>query len=527
MQNVQRVVIALLIVLSMVAQLPATAVAAEGPIEVLGCTNETAINFNVSATVDDGSCVYEPVEVMTAPAGMVDITDPQNNDELSGLYQFGATFIDASPLTINGATYRIFAGTCASEGGEIRSGTMFNTSGSLAVTVNLASLNVGNYCFRVTVNSADESETSVSDSVNFTIINPSEVSISAPNGTVSGQVNFQAEVTFGTPALTEELDWSVYVGDCESEGMQVAGNTGGFGSAFTYSDGQFTTVLDTSSWVEGLYCFTVNPIEVGDVPNSVYAFRSFYVGYNTVQGQKYEDIDGDNRLNYEVDRLVGDYPIVATNEETGEVRKTTTDENGSYSFALPNGIWTISEGEKDGWSTIRAYNGWVLIDEGGESEIASLDCTISVGNKGELKKGFGEGSVCTFLNKQVPVSSRGGTRVRPPSGTPTVLGAATTTGAVVQCEGMYLTSYLKEGQENPTDQVVRLQLFLNTFGFTTNVTGTFDASTTEAVRNFQVRYATEVLLPWKLATGTGFVFKTTRATINNIVCPGSEVMPTI
>jgi Putative peptidoglycan binding domain len=382
----------------------------------------------------------------------------------------------------------------------------------------------------VTALAAEESETSVSDSVNFKVANPSYVSIYGPYGTVNGVVSFEAQVVSGTPALTSELDWSVYSGDCEEEGVLLAGNVGGFENEFSYGDGRFSALIDTTSWELGEYCFKINPHEAGEVADTVFAMSSFYIGFNTVSGQKYEDVDGDKRLNYEIDQLVADYPIIATNEETGQVFETTTDDEGTYTFALPNGVWTISEGEERGWNQIRAYYGWMLIDEGEEEgEVAPLDCTIYVGSRGEVKMelGRGKGSGCTFLNERVEDSNGGGTRVRPASNTPDsqVLGAATST--VATCEGMYLTSYLREGQANPADQVTRLQVFLNAFGFTTDVTGTFDATTTEAVRNFQVQYLTEVLRPWNITVGTGYVYKTTRATINNIVCPGSEAIPTI
>jgi Putative peptidoglycan binding domain len=538
--------VAVLIALVAVAQSPIVASAQEA---LQGCTNPSAINFTPGATIDNGSCVVlppfpmfpfppMPPAVPTTPAptpvGTIEITDPQEGQELQDFYQFSGLFDDASGLTINEIRYSISEGSCSGDGDGLLSGLMFNTGGSLAVPLSLGSLVVGEYCFTATALAADATETTVSESVNFSITDPSEVSIWSPRGTVNGVVDFEAQVTFGTsPELTNDLDWSVYTGNCDDQGVLVAGNMGDFNDEFSYSDGQFNATLDTSSWAQGLYCFQINPHEAGDVPDSVNASREFNIGFNTISGQKYEDVDGDKRLNYEIDQLVANYPIIATNEETGEIQETTTDDEGTYTFALPNGIWTISEGEQRGWNQIRAYNGWVLIDdreEGSEVEPIPLDCTIFVGREGEVRKGFerGKGNGCTFLNERVSESKNSsGTRVRPPSSTPDsqVLGAATSTAAT--CEDMYLTSYLREGQNNPVDQVVRLQAFLNAFGFTTSVTGTFDAATTEAVRKFQVQYLTEVLRPWNLTVGTGYVFKTTRATINNIICPGSEAVPTI
>lgn len=89
----------------------------------------------------------------------------------------------------------------------------------------------------------------------------------------------------------------------------------------------------------------------------------------------------------------------------------------------------------------------------------------------------------------------------------------------------YLTSYIKFGAENPTDQVIKLQNFLNEeLNLTLPVTGIYDAATMEAVKTFQVKYWEEVLLPWVSYglptdhTPTGYVYKTTQRWINMIKC---------
>ncbi|MEZ4200024.1 MAG: hypothetical protein R3B69_00240 [Candidatus Paceibacterota bacterium] len=78
---------------------------------------------------------------------------------------------------------------------------------------------------------------------------------------------------------------------------------------------------------------------------------------------------------------------------------------------------------------------------------------------------------------------------------------------------------------------MKLQYFLRAEMVTDLLlTGTFDAATDAAVRSFQGKYQPEVLQPWADigygdGTPTGYVYKTTRWKINNIVCPGSEAMP--
>jgi Putative peptidoglycan binding domain len=123
----------------------------------------------------------------------------------------------------------------------------------------------------------------------------------------------------------------------------------------------------------------------------------------------------------------------------------------------------------------------------------------------------------------------GGTKVIRTTPAGEVLGASTSTATTtaVKCEGMYLKSYMRMGQQNDQADVVRLQAFLNSVGIAASSTGVFDAATDAAVRKFQTTYMSDVLAPWKITNGTGYVYKTTRAKINNIVCPGSEPTPKI
>lgn len=100
------------------------------------------------------------------------------------------------------------------------------------------------------------------------------------------------------------------------------------------------------------------------------------------------------------------------------------------------------------------------------------------------------------------------------------------------CE-MYITDYMKQGQNNNPEQVTKLQQFLNEQNIQVPVTGFYGDLTTEAVKKFQKLYSIEVLQPW-VNSGivsnlepTGIVYKTTRWKINNMVCGGSEAFPII
>ncbi len=75
------------------------------------------------------------------------------------------------------------------------------------------------------------------------------------------------------------------------------------------------------------------------------------------------------------------------------------------------------------------------------------------------------------------------------------------------------------GAANNSTDVANLQKFLNQFeGAKLTVNGAYDASTIEAVKSFQAKYASEILAPWGISTPTGNVFITTRVKIDEISC---------
>ncbi len=124
--------------------------------------------------------------------------------------------------------------------------------------------------------------------------------------------------------------------------------------------------------------------------------------------------------------------------------------------------------------------------------------------------------------QEEPRSRRSGRRRHPSVGE--VLGVSTSSST--SCE-MYLNSYMRIGQENPADEVRKLQAFLNEQGHLVAVDGFFGSSTEIAVKAFQKAHASEILAPWGITEPTGYVFKMTRYVMNNMVCAGSEVKPTL
>lgn len=119
----------------------------------------------------------------------------------------------------------------------------------------------------------------------------------------------------------------------------------------------------------------------------------------------------------------------------------------------------------------------------------------------------------------------GGGGIIPPSNTPAPTGSVL--GASTSC-GIYLNDFLKMGQKNNSEQVKKLQTFLNDYlklDPKLPVTGVFGFQTYKAVLKFQEQESDQVLKPWVGITlknakkGTGYVYKTTITHINNIMCP--------
>jgi len=84
----------------------------------------------------------------------------------------------------------------------------------------------------------------------------------------------------------------------------------------------------------------------------------------------------------------------------------------------------------------------------------------------------------------------------------------------------YIGGYLRIGDNNNPEQVMRLQTFLRDMeGFSSvAVNGIFDQATLDAVMQFQLKYSEDILAPWGIDFPTGYVYYTTQKKINEIYC---------
>ncbi len=97
------------------------------------------------------------------------------------------------------------------------------------------------------------------------------------------------------------------------------------------------------------------------------------------------------------------------------------------------------------------------------------------------------------------------------------------TGKLTECYP-YLTSYITYGVNNDAEEVKKLQMFLNEhMAVSLDVDGHYGEDDKEVVKSFQVMYTDEVLLPWGTTRPTGQVYMTTKAKINDIMCPTVDV----
>lgn len=90
--------------------------------------------------------------------------------------------------------------------------------------------------------------------------------------------------------------------------------------------------------------------------------------------------------------------------------------------------------------------------------------------------------------------------------------------------GLDITKYIKLGMVNDPAEVIKLKTFLRDHEGETGlvINGIYNIATVEAVIKFQEKYAAEILTPWNLKRGTGYVYKTTSKKINELMCTEGE-----
>jgi hypothetical protein len=88
----------------------------------------------------------------------------------------------------------------------------------------------------------------------------------------------------------------------------------------------------------------------------------------------------------------------------------------------------------------------------------------------------------------------------------------------------YLTKYITLGADNDPAEVSKLQTFLRDYeGFSNQlVTGFYGQMTYDNVKQFQQKYASDILAPWGFTESTGMVQRTTIKKINELYCSANQ-----
>lgn len=86
------------------------------------------------------------------------------------------------------------------------------------------------------------------------------------------------------------------------------------------------------------------------------------------------------------------------------------------------------------------------------------------------------------------------------------------------CETLIVTP-IRLWSQNDAGDVKDLEDFLNAFQWESlEVNWIYEQADFDAVKRFQVKYASEILTPWGIKNPTGYVYRTTTEKINEIYC---------
>lgn len=254
----------------------------------------------------------------------------------------------------------------------------------------------------------------------------------------------------------------------------------------------------------------------------------YFTIQNRANKDEYDDEDGEGTL--VIKKLTsyaenGEFDFdIGGNESFYDADVLVNNGTGETSLELPSGTYSLTETQQEDW------------------EFTSVDCEYEGESEGsdiaygkQITLYDGETITCTFRNAY-DEDSGGSSGNQAGNNGPAVLGASTVVSEEQSC-GPLLNTYLRLGGDNQTDEVAKLQDFLNgEMGSGLPLTGIFGPATDTAVRAFQIKYWEDVLQPWFGIEGsaiqdeddsTGYVYKTTRWKINNLWCPGSEALPVI
>ncbi len=301
------------------------------PTPILGCMDDAATNYNPDATVNDESCVYPKATIVATKLVCTDETDLPNWGAAGGPNITSTTASDwlvehESCSLQSGWNFQWVLDSVKADPGD----TMTGEAGDPWVTFGPTN---GSGVASAELFAADLGE---------------ESKIWLREVLQDGYIPFTHDAT------ANEDDYSA--------------------EFYCHTD---VINYDNYDWISGIelestyYCVAWN---VG-IPVPTYP----------LDGYKWGDTDGDGYWDEGENGLSG-WTIQVTDGEV--THEDVTDENGYYSFDLPQGEWTVSEVQQGGWAQT--------------APIESGTCTFTLGNLLKTLVVYDQVGMCNFGNQQVP-----------------------------------------------------------------------------------------------------------------------------
>jgi hypothetical protein len=340
------------------------------------------------------------------------------------------------------------------------------------------------------------------------------------------------------PGATYELKWAFAPRhNTDATENQLAVYVNGGTAVATEGPASLPAGLNPTDWTRNSYTFTATgdetAISFADAGATSDTFGTFlddtalcFVSEPaepetyTIRGHKWNDLNGDGNWDKETERGIPGWTIYLRTDDS--VSTTTTVDEGYYEFEVSAGGYVVREAQREDWvQTAPATNG-------GDCHYAFYD---EVPLRPAAENGLSNPKECNFGNQFV--GDDGDDDVNDTDGDGSITGtrlvrpAARVAGAATTSICPLLNDHMQIGWENNPWEVIKLQLFLSiAMGYDNPITGIFDRATDRNVKAFQEVYHDEILKPWFDAgvvphdRPTGFVYKTTKWKINDIVCPG-------
>lgn len=416
---------------------------------------------------------------------------------------------------------------------------------------NTVTVNAGTYT--VTEDTATGYGTTLGAGCSGTIANGETKTCTITNNDGQATLHIVKQVSEGDP--DETFDFKI-TGDNEFSTSTSVTTTEGDGSATISIDAGTYSLEEVSlgGWtvLDEAYCTdqngsqdgnTIFSIEVAGGDDITCTFYNDATGFDVTTTKTVDDSTPDAGQNVTFTlTLTNAGPAGAFNLVTQDVLPaglTYVSDNGGSAYATSSGTWFVSSLPAASSTSLQIV---ATVTASAGQTVTNFATTTSDGYTSDYNESNDNGSVSITVNTPsaptpTPPSNGGGGGgggggviasgplsigyVNTNAGGQ-VLGAAT---GPEDCNA-YLTGNIRFGKKNDSNQVTKLQEFLNNFeNNSLAVTGVYDAPTLAAVNAFQKKYAPDVLSPWGAGLPTGFVYHTTKKQINTIYCKFTKQFP--